>query len=240
MNSRPGGTTAAGLTAGNMDTSHISLIHDRPRPPPRWDSTPHAPTPTLQQALDPTKKTSGTSTSAWSGLHDTIPTGKDTSKPADAARRHGGILRPHTTTPTLQEAHDPTKNAKLKNKHLARPARYHFLGEGHEQARSARVEQGIGQVQQPRLTNKDRKKIPTEYKSPRPDNTQATATVQYTHSTLLKSSNRPMAAARRRQGQQLYAWHCTPNRRPQSAPPFPLTPAGEVIQPQPPALLPEA
>ena len=61
-----------------------------------------------------------------------------------------------------------------------------------------------------------------------------------THSTLLKSSNRPMAAARRRQGQQLYAWHGTPSRRPQAAPPFPLTPAGEVIQPQSPALPPEA
>jgi len=71
-------------------------------------------------------------------------------------------------------------------------------------------------------------------------NTQATATAQYTHSTLLKSSNRPMAAARRRQGQQLYAWHGMPSRRPQAAPPFPLTPAGEAIQPQPPALPPEA
>ena len=144
----------------------------------------------------------------------------------------------HTTTPTLQQTHHPTKKAKYK--HLAWPARYHSLGEGHEQARSTRVEQGIGQVQQPRLTSKDRKKIPTENKSPRPDNTQSTATVQYTHSTLLKSSNKPMAAARRRQGQQLYAWHGTPSRRPQSAPPFPLTPAGEVIQPQPPALPPEA
>jgi len=73
-----------------------------------------------------------------------------------------------------------------------------------------------------------------------PGNTQATATAQYTHSTLLKSSNRPMAAARRRQGQQLYAWHGTPSRRPQAAPPFPLTPAGEATQPQPPALPPGA
>jgi len=36
-------------------------------------------------------------------------------------------------------------------------------------------------------------------------NTQATATAQYTHSTLLESFNQPIAAARRRQGQQLYA-----------------------------------
>jgi len=50
----------------------------------------------------------------------------------------------------------------------------------------------------------------------------------------------PMSAARRRQGQQLDARHGTPSRRPQAAPPFPLTPAGEVIQPPPPALPPEA
>ena len=104
MNSQPGDTTAADQTAGTLDTSHTSLIHDGLTPPPPWNSTPHA----------------------------------------------------------------------------------------------------------------------------------------STHSTLLKSSNRPMAAARRRQGQQLYAWHGTPSRRPQAAPPFPLTPAGEVIQPKPPALPPEA
>ena len=50
----------------------------------------------------------------------------------------------------------------------------------------------------------------------------------------------PMSAARRRQGQQLDARHGTPSRRPQAAPPFPLTPAGEVIQPPPPTLPPEA
>jgi len=134
MSSRPGDTTAASLTAGNTDTSHISFIHDRPSPPPRWDSTPHAPTPTLQQALDPTKnerykhkrmarvaryhlygegheqagrrsppprwdptphtttptleqhmtrqKTRSSITSTWPGLHDTFPSGKDTSRPA--------------------------------------------------------------------------------------------------------------------------------------------------------------
>jgi len=72
------------------------------------------------------------------------------------------------------------------------------------------------------------KPVPSKHKET-PGNTQATATAQYTHSTLLKSSNRPMAAARRRQGQQLYAWHGTPSRRPQAAPPFPLTLAGEGI-----------
>jgi len=73
-----------------------------------------------------------------------------------------------------------------------------------------------------------------------PGKTQATVTAQDTHFTLLKSSNRPMAAARRRQGQQLYAWHGTPSKRPQAAPPFPLTAASEATQPQPPALPPEA
>ena len=158
MNSRPGDTTAAGLTAGNMDTSHISLIHGRPSPPPRWDSTPHAPTPTLQEELDPTKneryKYKRITQVAYGEGHE------------QAGRRSPPPQwdpTPHTTTPTLQQAHDPTKNAKLKYKHLARPALYHSLGEGHEQTRSARVEQGIGQVQQPRLTSKDRKKIPAPY-----------------------------------------------------------------------------
>jgi len=73
-----------------------------------------------------------------------------------------------------------------------------------------------------------------------PGKTQTTATAQYPNSTLLKSSNQPMAAARRRQGQQLYAWHGTPSRRFRAVPPFPLTPAGEDIQPQLLALPPEA
>jgi len=90
---------------------------------------------------------------------------------------------------------------RQKPKLLSRLERYHDFGEGHEQARSEHKEK-LG-------------------------NTQTTATAQYTQSTLLKSSNSPMAAARRRQGQQLYAWHGTP----QAAPPFPLTPAGEAIQP---------
>jgi len=66
------------------------------------------------------------------------------------------------------------------------------------------------------------------------------ATAQDTHSTLLKSSNQPMAAARRRQGQQLYAWHGPPSMRPQAAKPFPLAAASEATQPQPLALPPEA
>jgi len=151
ISSRPGDTTAASLTDGNMDTPHIIHIHDRHSPPPRLD---------------------------------------------------------------LQQPHGPAKIVRKKPKLLAWLARYHPFGEGHEQARSEHKET--------------------------PGNTQATATAQYTHSTLLESSNRPMAAARRRQGQQLYAWHVTPSRRPQAAPPFQLTPVGEVIQPQPSALEPEA
>jgi len=86
---------------------------------------------------------------------------------------------PHATKSTLQEPHGPAKIMRQKPKLLARLARYHPFGEGHEQARLEHNE--------------------------KPGNTQVTATAQYTHSTLLKSSNRPMAAARRRQGQQLYA-----------------------------------
>jgi len=86
---------------------------------------------------------------------------------------------PHATKYTLHQPHGPAKIMRQKPKLLAWLARYHPVGEGHEQARSEHKE--------------------------KPVNTQATATAQYTHSTLLKSSNRPMAAARRRQGQQLYA-----------------------------------
>ena len=125
ISSRPGDTTVASLTDGNMDTPHIIHIHGRHSPPPRLDPTPHA------------------------------------------------------NKSTLQQPHGPAKIMRQKPKLLARLARYHPFGEGHEQARSEHKE--------------------------KPGNTQATATAQYTHSTLLKSSNRPMAAARRRQGQQLYA-----------------------------------
>jgi len=121
-------------------------------------------------------------------------------------------------------------------------ARHHPLGEGYRQARSdLGPEQGTEQGMLPRHATKrlQQKPVPIQHKETQ-GNTQATSTAQYTHSALLKSSNLPMAAARRRQGQQLYAWHVTPSRRPQAAPPFPLTPAGETIQPQPPALPPEA
>jgi len=102
MISRPGDTTASSLTDGNMDTPHISLIHGRHSPPPRWDPTPHA------------------------------------------------------TKYTLHQPHGPTKNARLKPKRLARLARYHPFGEGHEQARSVPgLEQGTGQGHLPRLATED-------------------------------------------------------------------------------------
>jgi len=51
--SQPGDTTAADRTAGTTDTSHISLIHNGLAPPPPWNSTPYAATPTLQQVNAP-------------------------------------------------------------------------------------------------------------------------------------------------------------------------------------------
>jgi len=121
-------------------------------------------------------------------------------------------------------------------------ARHYPFGEGYGQARSVLVpEQGTEQGMLPWHATQGLKQklVPNQHKETQ-GNTQATATAQYTHSTLLKSSNRPMVAARSRQGQQLYAWHGTPSRRPPVAPPFPLTPAGEAIQARPPALPPEA
>jgi len=139
MNSRPGDTTAASLTTGNTDTSHISFIHDRPNPPQRWDSTPHAPTPTLLEALDPTKNERHKH-KRMARIARYHPYGEGHEQAGRRSPPPRWDSTPHITTPTLQQEHDPTKNAKLKHKHLARPARYHSLGEGHEQARSARVE----------------------------------------------------------------------------------------------------
>jgi len=55
MSRRPGDTTAASLTDGNVDTLHISLIHGRHSPPSRLDPTPHATKSTLNQPHGPTK-----------------------------------------------------------------------------------------------------------------------------------------------------------------------------------------
>jgi len=55
ISSRPGDTTAANLTDGNMDTPHIIHIHGNHSPPPRLDPTPHVTKSTLQQPHSPTK-----------------------------------------------------------------------------------------------------------------------------------------------------------------------------------------
>jgi len=86
--------------------------------------------------------------------------------------RHSPPPRSYATKSTLQQPHGPAKIMQQMPKLLARLARYHPFGEGHEQARSEHKE---------KLSN-----------------TQATATSQYTRSTLLKSANMQMAAARRR------------------------------------------
>jgi len=151
-------------------------------------------------------------------------------------------LRLDLTTPAKQQTQQhPYGPAALLGQN-SRLARHHPFGEGYGQARSVlRPDQGIEQGMLPWHATQglQQKPVPSQYKET-PGNTQATAVAQYTHSTLLKSSNRSMTAARRRQGQQLYARHGTLSKGPQTAPPFPLTPAGEVIQPQPPALPPEA
>ena len=170
-------------------------------------------------------------------------------------------LMTHAKQHTLQQPHDQTGMLGQISELTPWFPRHHPFGEGHVQARSVLgPEKGTEHGMLPLHATQElqQKPVPSQHKEKSaelqqitwthhhntalqtPGNTQATATAQYTHSTLLKSSNRPMAAARRRQGQQHYAWHGTPSRRPQAAPPFPLTPACEAIQPQPPALPPEA
>jgi len=128
-------------------------------------------------------------------------------------------LTTHAKQQMQQQPYGPAGMLGQNSKLSPWLARHHPLGEGYGQARSVLgPEQGTEQGILPRHAHKETL-----------GNTQATATAHYTHSTLLKSSNRPMAAARRRQGHQIYAWHGTPSNS-----------AAEVIQPQPPALPPEA
>jgi len=91
--SQPGETTAADLTAGTMDTSHIRLIYGGHPPPSPWNSTPHESRQYCSQYLNPSKS-DGRNTSMGPSLHDTIPSGKETSKPAVAARSCDENLRP--------------------------------------------------------------------------------------------------------------------------------------------------
>jgi len=126
-------------------------------------------------------------------------------------------LTTHTMSPKLQPLQGSTKILRQIPKPLTRLTRYHPIGEGHVQARLVfRLEQETEQGKLPLHTTQElqQKPVPSQHTALQtPGNTQTTATAQYTHSTLLKSSNQPMAAARRGQGQQLYAWHGMPSRR---------------------------
>ena len=158
---------------------------------------------------------------------------------------------------TLQQPHGPAGMLGQTSELTPWFAPHHPFGEGHGQACSVLgPDQGTEHRMLPLHATQElkQKPVPSQHKEKSaelqqitwthhhntalqtPGKTQVTATARYTHSTLLKSSNRPMAAARRRQGQQLYAWYDTPSRRLQTAPPFPLTQDSEAIQPQPPAL----
>jgi len=200
-----------------------------------------------------TNHTTGTRTSIHpdSNPQATQPTRRHTScKPN--RREHGHAHHPHPRRAQPASAigpYDPCKtanataaiwpggNARAQFRALTLACTTPSPRGGYGQpARSSDLSRGQSKECYPGMRH--RKLVPSQHKET-PGNTQATATAQYTHSTLLKSSKRPMTAARRRQGQQLYAWHGTPSRRPQAAPPFPLTPADEAIQPQPPALPPE-
>ena len=159
-------------------------------------------------------------------------TDTNTSKHPDFNPQVTQPTRRHTTCkPDRQEhghAHHPHPRCAQPASAIGPYDPCNPLGEGNRQARSVlRPEQGTEQGMLPRHATQglQQKPVPSQHKDT-PGNTQATATAQYTRSTLMESSNQPMTAARRRQGQQLYAWHGNPSRRPQAVPPFPLTPAG--------------
>ena len=146
----------------------------------------------------------------------------------------------HAKQQTLQQPHGQAGMLGQTSELTPWLARHHPFGEGHGQARSVLgPEQGTEHGMLPLYATQElqQKPVPSQHTALQTSgNTQATTTAQYTHSILLKSSNQAMTTARRRQGQQLCVWHGTPSRRFRAAPPFALTPAGEDIQPQIPAL----
>ena len=60
---------------------------------------------------------------------------------------HKSLHEHGNETITLQITHDPKKNAKIRLQYMTRAARHPPLGEGYEQAGSARVQQEMGQEQ---------------------------------------------------------------------------------------------
>ena len=233
MQTHSGATTAAEGPAGTSSTTCTSLIVGGPPPPSPLSSTIHLAVALPQQAAPTTMGEAPQESRAQQAPH------YGNEQDGSSSLQLGGGFTPAAFTPApLRCSLQPASSAKLGTPHMHRQARGPSFGKGHVQANLV-MDPVTASNKQKNLD--DRGKLQTRTQAPEaPDNTQTTTTGQYTHSTLLKSSNRPMAAARRRQGQQLYAWHGTPSRRPQAAPPFPLTPASEVIQPQPPALSPEA
>jgi len=143
--SQPSDTTAADLTTGTMGTSHTSLIHGGHTPPPPWNPTPQVTTPTLQQVLDATK-IGLVPHECRARLPRYHPLGEGNEQAGRSSPQPRRESTPHTTTTTLYLTH-PTKNPNLRLQHMTGSARHPPLGEGHEQAGSARAEQGIGQEQ---------------------------------------------------------------------------------------------
>jgi len=137
MHSEPGDTTAADLTAGTMDISHTSLIHGGLTPPPPWNPTPHATTPTLQQVLDPTKigRAQHELRARLARYHSVREGNEQAGRSSLQPRREP---TPYATTTTLHPTH-PTKKINLRLKHTTGFARHHPLGEGHVQAGTARA-----------------------------------------------------------------------------------------------------
>jgi len=92
ISSRPGDTTVASLTDGNMDhrTSSTSMAGTSRRHD--WTLRPMQLNPHYSNHMA-RQKLCGKSPSSWPGLHDTIPSGKDTSKPARNTKKSRATLR---------------------------------------------------------------------------------------------------------------------------------------------------
>jgi len=132
--SQPGATTAAEGSAGTMDTTHISLIHDgTPSPQPR-NSTPHATMPTLQRTAPTTTRRAQHERKAQ--LERPHPPEEGNEQAGSNSLQLGGESTPHAVLAqcTLQPM-KPSIKSKPNTHHMLTPTRELLFGAGHEQAK---------------------------------------------------------------------------------------------------------
>jgi len=122
----------------------------------------------------------------------------------------------HTKQQTLQQPHGQAEMLGQTSELTPWLSRHHPFGEGHGQARLVLgPEQGMEHGMLPLHATQELQQPGTK---PAHGTANAGQHSGYSNSSIhtlytTEIPNQPMAAARRRQGQQLYPWNGTPNRR---------------------------